>query len=103
MPLTRRAFRAAAACAPLAAEDAPVIDFHQHTHYSGRTDDELIEHRRTMGVSLTVLLPAGSRYGLAADAYGNDSVVELARRYPKWFVFFANELPDLPETAPRCG
>ena len=51
-----------------------------------------------MGVDLTVLLPAGSRYGLAADALGNDSVVELARRNPEEFVFFANELPDVPQT-----
>jgi hypothetical protein len=98
MILSRRAFLAAAACAPLAAVPIPVIDFHQHTHYSDRTDDELIAHQRTMGISLTVLLPAGSRYGLAAKAYGNDSVVELARKYPKQFVYFANELPDLPET-----
>ncbi len=75
-----------------------VIDFHQHTHYSGRSDDDLVAHQRTMGVDLTVLLPAGSRYGLAADAHGNDSVVDLANRFRGEFVFFANELPDLPET-----
>lgn len=98
MPLTRRAFLAAAACAPLPAATVPVIDFHQHTHYSGRTDEELVLHQREMGVSLTVLLPAGSKYGLAAEAWGNDSVVALARQYPNEFVFFANELPDLPET-----
>src|SRR5260370_35609653 len=51
-----------------------------------------------MGNSKMVVLPAGSRYGLAAGAGGNDSVVELARQYPKEFVFFANELPDLPQT-----
>ncbi len=51
-----------------------------------------------MGVDLTVLLPAGSRYGLAADAFGNDSVVALANQFPDQFVFFTNELPDLPET-----
>lgn len=44
------------------------------------------------------MLPAGSRYGLAADAWGNESVVNLARQYPDEFVYFANELPDLPET-----
>lgn len=82
----------------LAASDDSVIDFHQHTHYRGRTDDALVAHQRAMGVDLTVLLPAGSRYGLAADAHGNDSVVELARRFPDRFVFFANELPDIPQT-----
>ena len=76
----------------------PIIDIHQHTNYSGRSDDELIAHQRALGISKTVLLPAGSRYGLAAQAYGNDSVVALARRLPKEYVFFANELPDIPET-----
>lgn len=75
-----------------------IIDFHQHTHYSGRSDDDLVAHQRKMGVSLTVLLPAGSRYGLAADAFGNDSAVALAERYLDEFVYFANELPDIPET-----
>ena len=51
-----------------------------------------------MGVSRTVLLPAGSRLGLAAEAFGNDSVVALAARFPDEYVYFANELPDLPET-----
>lgn len=82
----------------LAASVDSVIDFHQHTHYRGRTDDALVAHQRAMGADLTVLLPAGSRYGLAADAHGNDSVVELARRFPDRFVFFANELPDIPQT-----
>jgi predicted TIM-barrel fold metal-dependent hydrolase len=80
----------------LAAE--PIIDIHQHTHYSGRSDEDLVAHQRKMGIAKTVLLPAGSKYGLEADAWGNDSVVALARRYPKEFVFFANELPDIPET-----
>lgn len=75
-----------------------VVDFHQHTNYRGRSDDALVAHQRRMGAALTVLLPAGSRFGLAADAHGNDSVVSLARRFPAKFVFFANELPDLPET-----
>ena len=75
-----------------------IIDFHQHTHYVGRSDADLLAHQRKLGVARTVLLPAGSRYGLAADAWGNDSVVNLARQYPDEFVYFANELPDLPET-----
>jgi hypothetical protein len=60
-----------------ASDDAsgPVIDIHQHTNYSGRPDDVLIAHQRTMGVTKTVLLPAGSKYGLDADAGGNDTVV----------------------------
>ena len=76
------------------------VDFHQHTNYKGRSDDELVAHQRKMGVDLTVLLPAGSRYGLAAEAYGNDSVVALAERFPTEFVWFANELPDIEQTRP---
>jgi predicted TIM-barrel fold metal-dependent hydrolase len=82
--------------APLVPES--VIDFHQHTNYLGRSDDDLVAHQRGMGVSRTVLLPAGSRLGLAAEAFGNDSVVALAARFPDEYVYFANELPDIPET-----
>ncbi len=98
-PITRRSFVAAAAAA-CAQPAATIIDIHQHTHYSGRPDDVLVAHQRKMGITRTVLLPAGSRFGLAADAFGNDSVVDLARRYPDEFVFFANELPDIAETRP---
>ena len=77
-----------------------VIDFHQHTNYSGRSDEDLVAHQRKMGVTRTVLLPAGSRYGLAADVFGNDSAVALAERHPDEYVYFANELPDVPETRP---
>src|SRR6266851_9803643 len=98
MAFTRRTFLAAAAAGltPLPAAEL-VIDIHQHTHYSGRTDEDLLKHQRAMGITKTVLLPAGSKFGLAADAYGNDSVVSLAKKYPSEFVFFANELPDIPE------
>jgi predicted TIM-barrel fold metal-dependent hydrolase len=78
----------------------PVLDIHQHTNYSGRTDEQLRAHQRTMGIAQTILLPAGSKYGLAAGCGGNDTVVALAKAYPKEFLFFANELPDIPETKP---
>ena len=84
--------------AALAQRVEPVLDIHQHTNYSGRTDDELIAHQRAMGVTKTILLPAGSKYGLAAGCGGNDTVVALAKAYPEKFLFFANELPDIPET-----
>jgi predicted TIM-barrel fold metal-dependent hydrolase len=98
-PTSRRAFLAAAlstSVLPAAAE--PIIDIHQHTNYADRTDDELIAHQRKMGISKTVLLPAGRKYGLAARAGGNDTCVAVARRLPKEYVYFANELPDIPET-----
>jgi uncharacterized protein len=96
MKTTRRAFLATAAAPLFAAE--PVIDIHQHTNYSDRSDDDLVAHQRAMGITKTVLLPAGSRYGLAAKAFGNDSVVALAGRFPKEYGYFANELPDVPQT-----
>src|SRR5919108_4415684 len=98
--ITRRALIAGLAAPLLPAAAEPIIDIHQHTNYSGRSDDELIAHQREMGVSKTVLLPAGSKYGLAAQAGGNDTVVAIARQLPKEYVFFANELPDIPEARP---
>jgi predicted TIM-barrel fold metal-dependent hydrolase len=97
--LSRRTFLGMAGAAlARGADPEPVIDIHQHTTYSGRTNEELIAHQRTMGITRSVLLPAGSKFGLAAGASGNDSVVALARANPKEYVFFANELPDIPET-----
>ena len=95
--LTRRAFVAGLAAPALLPAAEPILDIHQHTNYSGRSDAELIAHQRKMGVSKTILLPAGSKYGLAADAGGNDTVVAIARQLPKEYVYFANELPDIPE------
>jgi len=95
--VTRRSFLAALAAPVLAQPAEPIIDIHQHTNYSGRSDAELITHQREMGVSKTILLPAGSKYGLAAQAGGNDTVVALAHQLPKEYVYFANELPDIPE------
>lgn len=100
--LSRRSLLAGACSLPavlsVAAQPAPpVIDIHQHTHYWGRNDEDLIRHQRALGVTKTVLLPAGSKFGLEADCYGNDSVLALAKKYPKEFVFFANEVADLPE------
>jgi predicted TIM-barrel fold metal-dependent hydrolase len=75
-----------------------IIDIHQHTNYAGRDDATLVAHQAKMGSTKTVLLPAGSKYGLAAICGKNDSVYNLAKQYPDRFVFFANELPDIPET-----
>src|SRR5262249_23987952 len=94
----RRLRRDGGSALPEDATSVEIIDIHQHTHYSGRGDEELVAHQRTMGVTKTVLLPAGSKYGLEADAWGNDSVVALAKKHPGEFYFFANELPDIPET-----
>ena len=97
----------AATTAPATAPVEPIIDIHQHTHYSGRTDAQLIAHQARMGATRTILLPAGSvvrrpsthegkSNGLAAGCGGNETVVAMARQYPEKFAFFANEVPDLP-------
>jgi len=99
------AWGATAHAQPPAAE--PVIDIHQHTNYRGRTAPELLAHQRTMGVTQTILLPAGSpvlrpsthegkSIGLAAGAGGNETVLAMAKEYPKEFFFGANEVTDLP-------
>lgn len=77
--------------------EEPIIDIHQHTNYHGRSDVDLFRHQRALGVTTTVLLPAGRYYGLDAQCGGNDSVQQAAKKYPKSFVFFANELPYLKE------
>jgi predicted TIM-barrel fold metal-dependent hydrolase len=107
-PVTRRHFlatgitAAAAAATRLPAADTapePVIDIHQHTDYSGRTDEEMIAHQRKMGITHTVLLPAGRFFGLEAMASGNDRVMEVAKRFPNEYSFFANEVPYLSDAA----
>ena len=90
-----------------AAEKEPIIDIHQHTHYHGRTDEQMIKHQRAMGVTTTILLPSGTPVkrpsthdgrsnGLEAKTGGNDTVMAMAKKYPKEFIFGANEVPDLP-------
>ena len=93
------------------AEDAaePIIDIHQHTNYRQRTSAELIAHQRAMGVTQTILLPAGrdvqrpstadgKHNGLGGvGAGGNDTVLTMARQNPKSFFFGANDVTDLPE------
>lgn len=96
--LSRRELLATLAVPALAQPAETIIDIHQHTNYSGRSDELLIAHQRKMGITKTVLLPAGSKYGLAAECGGNDTVVAIARQLPNEYVYFANELPDIPET-----
>lgn len=104
----------AAVIAPLArgASDTgaeSIIDIHQHTNYRERTNAQLLAHQRAMGVTQTILLPAGSavKRPSTADgkhnalggvgAGGNETVLAAARQTPKEFFFGANEVTDLPE------
>jgi predicted TIM-barrel fold metal-dependent hydrolase len=85
----------------------PIIDIHQHTDYHGRTDAEMLAHQRAMGVTTTILLPAGRPMktasthdgvsnGLQVKATGNDACYAFAKKHPKEFLFGANEVPDAP-------
>jgi predicted TIM-barrel fold metal-dependent hydrolase len=95
--LSRRTFLGLAGACWAAASDT-VIDIHQHTIYGTRDGEQLVHHQRVMGVSRTVLLPVGTRPGLAPGAGGNQSAVDLAQRHPGLFVCFANATPGTPET-----
>jgi predicted TIM-barrel fold metal-dependent hydrolase len=86
-----------------------VIDIHQHTNYSGRSDEQLWAHQKNMGVTQTILLPAGHPYerpsthmgksnGLAVQAGTNETCYRLVQEYPGEYFFFANETPDVADT-----
>jgi predicted TIM-barrel fold metal-dependent hydrolase len=102
---SRRRFLAATALALTASrfssaranQGEPVIDIHQHTLYGGRSESQLVKHQRAMGVTKTILLPAGRVFGLDAGCGGNESVLNIARKFPNEYAFFANEVADLPE------
>lgn len=94
-------------CQTLGGSDQRVIDIHQHLGYSGRADDVLLEHQRNMGISKTVLLPAGrpmnsasthggASNGLEAKCLGNEACERFARLHSQRFYFGANEVPDAP-------
>ena len=75
------------------AQGEPIIDIHQHVGYSGRPDEVLLAHQRAMGVTTTILLPAGRparrpsthdgvANGLQAQALGNDACYDFAKAHP---------------------
>ena len=84
----------------------PVIDIHQHLGYSGRRDDVLLAHQRAMGISTTILLPAGRAVktpsthggvsnGLQAQCRGNEDCARFAAEHAGAYRFGANEVPDV--------
>lgn len=102
---------AALATTRLSADDAPaepIIDIHQHTNYWQRDTEQTIAHQRAMGVTQTILLPAGTDVERASTgggkwnglggvgAGGNESVLVMARQHPKTYYHGANEVTDLP-------
>jgi uncharacterized protein len=92
--------------APPPVDPNAVIDIHQHTGYSGRSDEQLLLHQKHMGVTKTILLPAGhpvdrpsthegKSNGLAAQCLPNETCYKIARERPGEYYFFANEVPDV--------
>jgi predicted TIM-barrel fold metal-dependent hydrolase len=88
----------------------PIIDVHQHVGYSGRSDEVLLAHQRAMGVTKTILLPAGrpvnsasTHYGLSnglqAQCLGNEACYRFGKAHPWHYLFAACEVPDLPDAA----
>jgi predicted TIM-barrel fold metal-dependent hydrolase len=86
----------------------PIIDIHQHLGYSGRSDEVLLAHQKAMGVTKTILLPAGRPVntasthnglsnGLQAQALGNEACYRFAKAHRKRYLFAACEVPDLPD------
>jgi predicted TIM-barrel fold metal-dependent hydrolase len=98
------------ACKTTTANPEPIIDIHQHVSYSGRPDEILLSHQQAMGITKTILLPAGRPVnsasthegvsnGLQAKCGGNDYCYQFAKAHPKRFYFAANEVPDVPEAS----
>ena len=115
--LSRREFLGASALLTLAATTGckslgrgpdPIIDIHQHLGYSGRSDAEMMAHQTAMGVTRTILLPAGRSVntasthngvsnGLQAEALGNEACYRFAKAHRKHYLFASCEVPDLPD------
>ena len=85
----------------------PIIDIHQHSNYGGRTEKQLIDHQRAMGITTTILLPSGrpaftaathegASNGLGGETDGTEICYRLAQKYPGEFTFGANDVPDVP-------
>ncbi|NNE92470.1 MAG: amidohydrolase family protein [Verrucomicrobiales bacterium] len=92
-----------------AKSDVEIIDIHQHVNFHGRTNEVLVKHQDTMGVSKTVLLPSGGQFnlsstnngranGLAARVFGTEAAIRLTKLHPGKFVYFCNQVPDLDST-----
>ena len=85
-----------------------IVDIHQHVGYSRKNTDALLQHQRVMGVSKTILLPAGRNVnsatthegvsnGLEAKCLGNDDCYRVVLANLKHYAFAANEVPDLAD------
>lgn len=88
----------------------PVFDIHQHTSYRGRSHEHLMAHQKAMGITRSILLPAGTPMktaathqgksnGLAAGCGSTVEAREVAAAHPESFLWGGNEVTDV-EHAP---
>src|SRR5205807_5389877 len=88
--MSRRDFLGAAALVAASAwptaeaESQPILDFHQHSNYLGRNDQQLIAHQAYHHVTRTVLLPGeGWMLSIVGD---NETCAALVKQYPERFL-----------------
>ena len=85
-----------------------IVDIHQHVGYNRKSTDALLQHQRVMGITKTILLPAGRNVnspathegvsnGLEGKCLGNEDCFRLAKANPRHYAFAANEVPDLAD------
>jgi predicted TIM-barrel fold metal-dependent hydrolase len=78
-------------------EPARLVDIHQHTHYEGRTDEQLLAHQAAHHVTETILLPGeGWMLSIVGD---NATCAALEAKYPDRFRRFACSDPAESRTA----
>ncbi|HKS95275.1 MAG TPA: amidohydrolase [Terriglobia bacterium] len=80
----------ALAAAPLLGSSAgrePILDIHQHLYYQGRSNEQLIAHQRSNGVTVTNLMPGDG--WLLSVVGGNADVVAFQAEHSGEFVRFA--------------
>jgi len=75
----------------------PIIDIHQHTPFSGRTDEQLFHHQRINKITKTILLPAGRSNQLAAGVMPVGHTYEFVQKHPGGeFEYFSNDDVNAP-------
>lgn len=93
---------------PAAAE--PILDIHQHMNYHLRSDEHLVAHQNAMGITKSIILPAGTYLdrpsthngksnGLAAKCATSEAARDFARTHSDAYLWACNEVTDL-DTAP---
>ena len=87
------------------AKQSAVIDIHQHINFSDRNNETLLAHQKMMGISKSILLPAGSPMntrstrggvgnGLEADVFDTQAAADFVSQHSDAYAFFCNEVPD---------